>query len=373
MNHTGFASSGCILATLILHAATVFGQVDHSTVGGYSITYTDLLPAGQTTGLAYGIVGGQQVGGSGCPGIWAGTAGSFVNLTPPGASGAEIFDTTGSQQAGYAYFPNGGSQAGIWSGTAGSFQSLHPAGAVASLAHATSGNQQVGYTDFGNDYLHHASLWTGTASSFVDLHPSWAHISYAWDTSGSRQVGSVSAAAWYYQNHAALWSGTASSFVDLNPPGASFSVAYGIAGNQIAGYALFASGGDWHAGYWSGTAGSFVDLHPAGATKSLAAATTGQFQAGSVNYGGGADWHAVVWFGSASAMLDLQAALGPGYSTSEANALWTDGSVIQVAGNANNSAGYPVPILWTITQVPEPGVLAIGLIGVISLYRLRRG
>lgn len=53
-------------------------------------------------------------------------------------------------------------------GTAASWVDLHPTGASESRAWAVSGGRQVGWATFGGNY--HVSLWSGTAASRVDLH-----------------------------------------------------------------------------------------------------------------------------------------------------------------------------------------------------------
>jgi hypothetical protein len=235
------------------------------------------------------------------------------------------------------------------------------------VAYATTGTQQGGFADFDQNYLHHAALWSGTAASFVDLHPTGAYISYVYGMNGAHQVGSASFAASHYFDHAALWSGTAASFADLNPANAESSTLNGIAGNQEVGTATLLGGSPTHAGIWSGTAASFVDLNPAAATVSYGTATTGSAQAGNAYFD---HFRAVLWFGNAANFLDLEAPLGTNYSTSSAQAIWSDGSVIQVAGYAQRSAGNPVPMLWTIRPVPEPGPLVLaGLFGTLSLVR----
>jgi hypothetical protein len=75
---------------------------------------------------------------------------------------------SGSQQVGYAGDDLFLQHAGLWSGTAASFLDLNPLGASQSGALGISGSQQAGYADIGG--ATHAGLWSGTAASFVDLH-----------------------------------------------------------------------------------------------------------------------------------------------------------------------------------------------------------
>jgi hypothetical protein len=148
----------------------------------------------------------------------------------------------------------------LWSGTAASWVDLHPAGATSSEARGVSGSLQAGWANVGG--VNHASLWSGTAASWVDLHPAGATRSEARAASGSQQAGFANVGG---VNHASLWSGTAASWVDLHPAGATDSIAYGMSGSLQAGWANV--GGVNHASLWSGTAASWVDLHaflPAG-------------------------------------------------------------------------------------------------------------
>jgi hypothetical protein len=57
--------------------------------------------------------------------------------------------------------------AALWGGTAASWVDLNPAGASESDAWAVHNGQQVGYATVGG--LQHAGLWSGTADSWVDL------------------------------------------------------------------------------------------------------------------------------------------------------------------------------------------------------------
>jgi hypothetical protein len=69
----------------------------------------------------------------------------------------------GGVQVGWAVV-NDIQRASLWSGTAGSWVDLHPPGNLdASIAYATDGTHQVGW--LGTD----ACLWSGSASSWVDL------------------------------------------------------------------------------------------------------------------------------------------------------------------------------------------------------------
>ncbi|MCC6428918.1 MAG: hypothetical protein IT435_19115 [Phycisphaerales bacterium] len=146
--------------------------------------------------------------------------------------------------------------ASLWSGTADSWTDLHPSGATESVARAISGGRQVGYADL--DDVRRASLWSGSANSWVDLHPSGATESLAMAISGGQQAGYA-----YVDDapRASLWSSTADSWVDLHPSGATVSVAHAISDGHQVGYAIV--GGSYRASLWSNTATSWEDLSQA--------------------------------------------------------------------------------------------------------------
>jgi hypothetical protein len=118
--------------------------------------------------------------------------------------------TDGQRQSGYfiwQFVP----RACCWSGSADSYVDLNPVGATRSKLNGISGSQQVGYARF-TDY-DHAGLWRDTAESFVDLHPSAALRSFAEDVCNEYQVGYAVVGG---TNRAALWKGSAASYVDLH-------------------------------------------------------------------------------------------------------------------------------------------------------------
>lgn len=161
---------------------------------------------------------------------------------------------------------DGVAHASLWSGTAGSWVDLNPAGATGSVAYGVEGGRQVGSANVGG--ITRASLWSGTSGSWVDLNPAGATGSTSNDVDGGNQAGSANVGGF---DRASLWSGTADSWVDLNPAGASRSYAYGVYGDIQAGEAYL--NGAQHASFWSGTAASWADLHaflPATYTSSVA-------------------------------------------------------------------------------------------------------
>ncbi|MGI8924475.1 MAG: hypothetical protein ACR2HJ_10645 [Fimbriimonadales bacterium] len=75
--------------------------------------------------------------------LWTGTRGSWVDLTPQGATESGALDVDGGHRAGWATV-GGIDRASLWTGTAGSWVDLHPQGAARSIARGVDGGQQVG-------------------------------------------------------------------------------------------------------------------------------------------------------------------------------------------------------------------------------------
>lgn len=336
--------------------------VQAASVADYKIAYTDLSPVGVLGGGLYFTSGDQRCGSAGSYAmIWNGPSNTPVNLHPAGMKLSVVLAAAESQQAGAAYSAaTSAYHAAIWSGTATSYRDLNPAWSSDSMAIGTTGTRQAGYAT-APGYHVHAGVWSGTASSFVDLHPSGAISSEAYAIAGNQQAGMVNING---SGHAAIWSGTAASFLDLNPVGARSSEIWATTGNQQAGFV------DSHAGIWFGTAQSFVDLNPAGSSFSEALATIDTEQSGFAVLG--SDRHAILWFGAADAFIDLQLALGPTYRSSEAHSIWTDGSTIMVAGEATDSSGWQHPMLWTLTEVPEPGTASMLGLALLVWARISR-
>ena len=91
-----------------------------------------VLGSAPNNSVAYAAAGGQQAGFDGlAPVIWSGSAVGAVSLLPTGALAAHVRATDGAQQGGFANFvnANGTEHAARWTGTAASFVDLHPAGA----------------------------------------------------------------------------------------------------------------------------------------------------------------------------------------------------------------------------------------------------
>ena len=265
-----------------------------------------------------GMYGSQKVGKvDDHAAMWLGTGNSWTDLNPAGASGSQAFSTSGSRQAGYAII-DGAWHAGIWSGTAASWTDLNPAGGSESMARA-NGDRQVGGANIG---AWHAGMWSGSADSWIDLHPSIAGSSMAYATFGTQQGGS--AYVDFYE-HAALWSGTADSWIDLDPTWVhgvqSTSAVYGMAeGVQV--------------GLVEGVAG--------------------------------------MWFGTTDSWFDLGSPLGSPFTWSTAKSVKREGDTYYIAGYALDEHLVPSAVLWTVSPVPEPGVLAIVGLGGIIVWTMRR-
>jgi hypothetical protein len=128
------------------------------------------------------------------------------------------------QQVGYVF--GAGIRAALWTGSASSWIDLHPPGASESFAYGVGDGQQVGGVNILG--VGHAALWTGSASSFVNLHPQGARESQARAAAAGFQVGWVD---WGEGPLAAWWAGSASSLVllhDFVPPHFHTSVAEAV-------------------------------------------------------------------------------------------------------------------------------------------------
>ena len=294
---------------------------------------------------AFGVDGAHQVGiaqfgANEHASLWAGTAGSWVDLNPAGATDSYANAVSGNQQVGYAAF-GGTNHAGLWTGTAGSWVDLNPSGSSASEAYAISSNQQIGWATVGS--AAHAGYWAGTAASFVDLNPAGATQSHGYGAGGGQQVGSAVLAGF---QRASLWTGSAGSWVNLHPSGASQSRAFAADGGQQVGWALI--GTVFHASLWTGTAASWVDLTPSGAAYAYAYGVSGGQQAGYASIGG--SQHAGVWSGTAASWVDLNSYIPAGLTNSNAYAIWHQGGTTYVAGvGFDDTFSRQEALLWIST------------------------
>ena len=180
--------------------------------------------------------------------MWTGTAASFVDLHPVGATSSEAYAIHGGQQVGDVLIGDV-FHAGLWSGSSGSYVDLHPSGYVQSRVRASAGYKQAGGADVGGNW--HAGTWTGTAESFVDLNPGGVSSSLLLATTGNYHAGIA-------DGRAALWLENVDGYVDL---GASLGAAFGTSEAEaiwtdgltvlVGGYALTAATGDQRAILWT--------------------------------------------------------------------------------------------------------------------------
>ena len=229
---------------------------------------------------------------------------------------------------------------------------LHPAGATSSIAESTNGIQQVGFARLGG--INRASLWTGTSSSWIDLNPPGSDNSYVYAVTQSYQAGYARIGGVV---RAGIWTGGAATWIDLHPIGATTSVVLGASETQQAGY--ITSDGINRAVLWKGNAGSYVNLAPPAATQSFAYACHNEMQAGLATIGG--ITRAALWFGTSSSFVDLHVMLPQQYSSSEARAISSDTTSINIAGFATNSVtGLSEAILWKIPVAHCNGTVDFG-------------
>lgn len=351
------------------------GMALGSTTASASWTFIDLHPPSATFASVGnhidGGLNGQQAGwaaiGSFRGGIWSGTAGSFVDLTPAGMVTSFVWGTNGGQQSGSVSADFLNFRAAMWSGTAASYVDLHPAGWSQSRSLAIQGGQQVGWVDGGAGVR--AALWSGSAGSFVNLHPAGMIESTAWAVFGGQQGGVALDNT--FSQRAALWSGSAASYTDLTPAGATAGWIRGMKAGQQVGEAYV--GGIQHAALWSGTAASFIDLNPAGAASSYAWGIHGNYQVGTANIGG-ID-RAYLWSGSAASAFDLHALIPLSFNAlgSNARAVWDDGAGgITVIGTIQVADVSSRVVMWHFV-IPSPGgVLLLTTAGVTLLRRRGR-
>ncbi|MEK6700693.1 MAG: hypothetical protein AABZ53_00375, partial [Planctomycetota bacterium] len=138
---------------------------------GTAASAVDLTPTGggESGSEAYGVSDGYQVGYARFGGelsirarMWSGEANAWADLHPFSASYSIAYGALGGQQVGLASIA-GAERASLWTGTSGSRVDLHPQGAAYSFAYATSGAQQVGLARMESGS--HAILWAGTLAS----------------------------------------------------------------------------------------------------------------------------------------------------------------------------------------------------------------
>jgi hypothetical protein len=122
-----------------------------------------------------------------------------------------------------------------------------------------------------------------------------------------------------------LWHGSAASAIDLNPPGYDRSSGLGIAGTSQVGWGAGpATGGLQHALLWNSTAASGLDLH------------------------------------------SYLTGLGPNFTSSVANGVADNGTIVGTAYDGNHSYA----VLWM--PVPEPSSLGLLTLAATALIPPRR-
>ena len=355
-----------------LLAAVLLCVLANSAHSQWTVTY--LHPAGAIQSYAYGVSAVDVVGEETASGLdyhaarWTGSAASFVDLNPAGARSSTLYGTDGVHQVGSA-----SGHAGIWSGTAASFVDLHPSGHSQnsfSVAYSVQGNLQAGVLaeDSNSPYL--PASWNSTAASYANISTATGYGSSAYILLGNYGTDGVSIVGTTMRpsgnpQHAGLWKFGPDSFTDLNPVNATDSGAYAVDGNLQVGYAAFASPG--HAALWKGTAASFTDLNPAGASNgSVLYGVSGGYEVGYAMFGSTIAPNAGIWSGTPGSFVNLHSFLSPDFLWSEAQAVWTDGTTIRVAGWGIKGSpnGGSQAILWTLT-VPEPACLPI-IAGIFS-------
>ncbi len=333
------------LAAIATLASIAPSEAQAQAQGGWTVT--NLHPVGAKASSASGTFAGKQVGtlidlnGFQRAVLWDDTG--WIDLTP-WTNLAWAYGVGGNQQVGIVH--TGQLHASLWTGSAASWVDLHPAGATESEAYATSGSQQVGFVilSSGNG-LHRASLWTGSAASWVNLHPEGAVYSLALGIDGSQQVGGAGFPGTNF--HAGLWTGTAASWVDLHPPAATTSYTFDIDASHQVGWARV--NGEYRASLWTGTAESWIDLSPAGTTFSRARGASGALQVGVAAPINGKS-SAILWQGSPSSWEDLSLAIPLSWNVldSEASDIEDDGLNQYVCGwGYNGNTKRYEALLWT--------------------------
>lgn len=215
--------------TVLRENAAIFGVGGGQQVGASGTTsgraalwsgspgsYVSLHPIGATESHAYATDGKQQVGTTGNlptvrPFLWAGSAESGLDLTPPwatvfGNATGYVRDVEDGWQVG-AIRPNGYfvEYAVLWNNTPESGVLLHPYGFGESVANAVAGGYQFGYLDFMGGFKT-AALWKGSKDTFEDL-GSFIQGDYVWDSEAvdAYVSGGQVRVVGKSQNRAVLW------------------------------------------------------------------------------------------------------------------------------------------------------------------------
>lgn len=295
----------------------------------------DLHPSGRTWSRGDAMIGAKQGGSAqNRAGVWSGSAGTWVELHPVGAFDSRCWGVSSSQEVGQVNV-GGLTQASLWQGSSGTWTSLHPPDSTLSVAFACIGNQQVGFATIAG--VNRAGIWTGTSGSWLDVHPAGSTDSRLLCTNGASQGGYARMSG---SRRASLWSGSAASWTDLTPSWAGDGIVYALDEHRQVGTAGF------RACLWYGTPLSAVSLHPDGAAQSFAFAGYRGVQAGGVIFTSGGPERASVWFGTKESRTDLHQFLPPGFTSSEARAVWRDARYVYVFGYATLPSLDSHAVLW---------------------------
>ena len=309
-------------------------------------TVTVMHPVGvdgsTLTGGEPGVQSGTvSISGFDSGGLWRGSAGSWVDLSP--SQGIAIVRAANGGRVGGIVNFTGRSEASLWNATTLVRTNLNPAGVNRAEINGIGGQQQVGRARLDpNLSTYFAVVWNGTAASCVNLAPAGATDSDAYGVEAGRQVGYVLFSGRNYR--ASLWSGSAASRVDLNPPNALRAVALGIHGDQQVGWVI---DGNQRASLWRGTAASWVDLHPPTGNFSIANAVHNGVQVGYVFYPIVST--AALWRGTAASYENLSLFLPPNLGNhSEATSVWSDATTLYVGGYASDvTTGDRRAVIWS--------------------------
>ena len=268
---------------------------------------------------------------------------TFVDLTPPGMSGAALRTELGQTVGSVGGFPGGvvapANHAFIWADGALAPIDLHPAfldfpalnAPGNSFALATDGATQVGYgVGAATNQRTVALRWSGSADSAEVLQVPFLNINAkALGTCGGQSVGYGLTAVPVNGRgtvrlvggpfHAVLWNAGSTVGIDLNN-GAEATVAVdcdngrqvGYGGKMdISGYVV-----ETKAMMWFGNRNTFIWLHPNGYASSQAVAISGVNQVGHaeiqflVNNKPAFNSRGVIWSGSAASVVELPVPAG---------------------------------------------------------------
>jgi hypothetical protein len=283
------------------------------------------------------------------PLAWSGSNSQPVVLLPQyyvegwayGAGGTLIVGTLITNDGGFFGYQH----AALWQGSSHTFTDLNPSGGCGacspgSNAYGTDGKSIAG----SGGSPEHALLWKiGQLQSPVDLNPGGASYSEAYAVRGKAQAGYGFMTA-TSSDHAFLWHGTAASAKDLTPATLSSAYATGLAYKTEVGCGMPVGVSVTHALLWHNTAKSMVDLHPTGFTDSCARAANGSVQVGYGHFTSTGALHALLWNGSAQTAVDLEQYLPNTFSSSEAYAIDTAGTIFGSAYSTGTATWHAV--LW---------------------------